>query len=130
MSSSKSNQTINASDEIKIINLDKDFSEISKLPNENMKTEINTDQLAYVIYTSGSTGKPKGVMISYNNLDSFIYWCRDEFKNTDFNIVYGVTSICFDLSLYEIFYPLCTGKPLRILENGLQIANIYLMIQR
>ena len=42
-----------------------------------------------------------------------------------FNIVYATTSICFDLSVFELFYPLSVGKQIRILENGLAI-NKYL----
>ena len=40
-------------------------------------------------------------------------------------MVYATTSICFDLSVFELFYPLSVGKPIRILENGLAI-NKYL----
>ena len=92
-------------------------------PVANPATEIKSHQLAYVIYTSGSTGKPKGVMIEHRNVYSFICWCRQEFAASKFEIVYASTSICFDLSVYEIFYPLSIGKPVRILENGLHIGK-------
>lgn len=84
---------------------------------------IVSTQLAYVIYTSGSTGKPKGVMITHSNLNSFINWSKKEFNEDPFNIVYAVTSLCFDLSIFEIIYPLCAGKQIRILENGLSISE-------
>jgi amino acid adenylation domain-containing protein len=77
--------------------------------------------LAYVIYTSGSTGLPKGVMISHSNVYQFIRWCNEEFSHARFDIVYGVTSICFDLSIFEMFYTLCCGRTLRILDDALSI---------
>ncbi|MBK8551806.1 MAG: AMP-binding protein [Ignavibacteria bacterium] len=52
-------------DELNIIKTDKDFSEISKQPKDNLRS-VRPDNLAYVIYTSGSTGKPKGVMIEHS----------------------------------------------------------------
>ncbi|UZO79162.1 amino acid adenylation domain-containing protein [Aquimarina sp. ERC-38] len=87
------------------------------------KRTITSDQLAYIIYTSGSTGKPKGVMITHGNLNAFVGWCKEEFKNDSFEIVYAVTSVCFDLSIFEMTYPLCVGKKIRILPNGLSIST-------
>ncbi|MEJ7827805.1 MAG: AMP-binding protein, partial [Segetibacter sp.] len=85
--------------------------------------DIQPNHLAYVIYTSGSTGKPKGVMIEHRNAYAFLSWCKQEFLLSQFEIVYVSTSICFDLSVFEIFYPLCVGKPARIIENGLHIGK-------
>ncbi|MDB4901294.1 MAG: amino acid adenylation enzyme/thioester reductase family protein [Mucilaginibacter sp.] len=106
-----------------IIELDTDWQQIEKEKDSNPQIGITPDQLAYVIYTSGSTGKPKGVMIQHKNASSFIAWCQQEFASDNFNMVYAVTSICFDLSIFELFYPLSMGKPVRILENGPAIGN-------
>jgi amino acid adenylation domain-containing protein/non-ribosomal peptide synthase protein (TIGR01720 family) len=108
---------------IEIIDINLDWPVISRLPVHNPGVLISENQMAYVIYTSGSTGKPKGVVLEHHNLYSFICWCRQEFAESIFDIVYASTSICFDLSVFEIFYPLSIGKPLRILENGLQIEK-------
>ncbi len=62
-------------------------------------------------------------MIEHRNVYSFICWCKEEFKSSKFEIVYASTSICFDLSVYEIFYPLTIGKKVRIVENGLHIGQ-------
>ncbi len=84
--------------------------------------KINTPgDLAYVIYTSGSTGQPKGVAITRKNLFVFLQWCASEFKSTDFDVVYANTSYCFDLSVFEIFYTLVSGKTIRILNSALDI---------
>ncbi|MEM1319021.1 MAG: amino acid adenylation domain-containing protein [Bacteroidota bacterium] len=95
-------------------------------PMEALTLNCRPEQLAYVIYTSGSTGKPKGVAISHGNLNAFLHWSRAEFANSDFDIVYAVTSICFDLSIFEIFHTLSSGKCLRLLNNGLEIVEYLL----
>lgn len=98
-------------------------AQISEFSTDNPGTEIDAAQLAYIIYTSGSTGKPKGVMITHGNVSSFVQWCHQEFAADDFEVVYHATSVCFDLSVYEIFYTLSTGKYLRVLESALSIRD-------
>ncbi|WP_340203773.1 amino acid adenylation domain-containing protein, partial [Ascidiimonas sp. W6] len=85
--------------------------------------EINTEQLSHIIYTSGSTGQPKGVQIAHGNVMSLLNWSVSEFGKTPFEIVYAATSHCFDLSVFEMFYPLITGKKLRILPDALTISS-------
>ncbi|MCH2200317.1 MAG: amino acid adenylation domain-containing protein, partial [Flavobacteriales bacterium] len=84
---------------------------------------LTPDNLAYIIYTSGSTGTPKGVMIQHSNASALIHWSDDEFSADAFDRALFVTSHCFDLSVYEIFYPLTKGKVLEVVENGLAIPN-------
>jgi len=97
--------------------------EANKYPQYNGPVLNQPDDLAYIIYTSGSTGKPKGVMITHSNAVAFINWCQQEFKSSIFDVVFGATSICFDLSVFEIFYPLSIGKPVRFLTNALAIPQ-------
>jgi amino acid adenylation domain-containing protein len=89
------------------------------LPVINYQTQLP----AYIIYTSGTTGQPKGVIITYQNMLAFLCWCMQEFADTKAAIIYAGTSVCFDLSIFEIFYPLVDGKPLRLLQNGLEIED-------
>ncbi len=91
--------------------------------SEQLSISLQPENLAYVIYTSGSTGKPKGVMITHANASEMLQWSIKEFKDTDFEIAYAVTSHCFDLSVYEFFYPLSIGKKIRLLDNGLSISD-------
>ncbi len=78
---------------------------------------------AYVIYTSVSTGQPKGIPITHYNLWSLISWAQREFAADQADIVYAVTSYCFDLSVFELLYPLGAGKSVRVLQSGLHIAD-------
>ena len=106
-----------------IIYLDTDWDKIENEPKENVKSEVKSDNLAYVIYTSGSTGRPKGVMIEHGNVNAFLHWSYKEFENSEFDKMLFVTSICFDLSIFEMFFTLTTGKILEVLDNGLSIPE-------
>ncbi|MEO7292496.1 MAG: non-ribosomal peptide synthetase, partial [Ginsengibacter sp.] len=123
VTSSQSHLKFSVAESIKIIELDTEWFAISAEPVKNLQAAIQPHHLAYIIYTSGSTGKPKGVMIEHKSFYSFICWCMQEFASSRYEIVYASTSICFDLSIFEIFYPLSIGKKIRILENGLQIGK-------
>ncbi|WP_166922942.1 non-ribosomal peptide synthetase, partial [Flavobacterium poyangense] len=90
---------------------------------ENLEKINTSEDLAYVIYTSGTTGNPKGVMVEHRNASELINWSQLEFDSSKFEMMYAVTSYCFDLSVYEIFYPLSIGKKIRVLKNALDIKN-------
>lgn len=75
--------------------------------------KIKQNDLAYMIYTSGTTGKPKGVMLSHKGIVNITHpennpFNKDVVKNGHGIVAIG--SICFDISLFEIFVPLFNGK--------------------
>src|SRR5262249_60922207 len=76
--------------------------------------------LAYVIYTSGSTGRPKGVAIEHATAVVFIEWARSVFSAEELAGVLAATSICFDLSIFEIFVPLASGGAVVLAARALQ----------
>ena len=80
-------------------------------------------RVAYMMYTSGSTGKPKGVRIQHRNTIAFLKWAMWEFRDTPFDRLLSATSVCFDLSIFELFLPLCLGKKMRILTSALDIQG-------
>jgi amino acid adenylation domain-containing protein len=90
---------------------------------QNLSVVNKADDLAYIIYTSGSTGRPKGVMIEHRNAVAFIHWSIAEFAQSKWDVLFAATSICFDLSVYEMFYPLSIGKKVRVLNNALSIPQ-------
>ncbi|WGF87873.1 amino acid adenylation domain-containing protein [Marinivivus vitaminiproducens] len=73
--------------------------------------------LAYIMYTSGSTGRPKGVMLEHGNAVAFVNWCLDTFSPEQMSGVLASTSICFDLSIFEIFATLAGGGRLLIADD-------------
>ncbi|HSS48303.1 MAG TPA: amino acid adenylation domain-containing protein, partial [Thermoanaerobaculia bacterium] len=72
-------------------------------------TQAAADNLAYVIYTSGSTGRPKGVGIAHRSAVALVRWALEAFPRADLEGVLAATSVCFDLSIFELFVPLATG---------------------
>ncbi|MEM7304869.1 MAG: amino acid adenylation domain-containing protein, partial [Pseudomonadota bacterium] len=81
------------------------------------------EQLAYIIYTSGSTGNPKGVAIEHRNTVAMLDWARTTYSDEDLSVVLASTSICFDLSIYELFLPLICGSRVHIVTNALSLAE-------
>jgi yersiniabactin nonribosomal peptide synthetase len=65
--------------------------------------------LAYVIFTSGSTGKPKGVMIDHCGAVNTILDINHRFGVSQRDRVLALSSLSFDLSVYDIFGALAAG---------------------
>ncbi|MBO0856856.1 MAG: amino acid adenylation domain-containing protein [Chloracidobacterium sp.] len=76
------------------------------------------DDLAYVIYTSGSTGKPKGVMISHRAVVNTIFDINRRFDVGPADIALALSSLSFDLSVYDVFGTLAAGATIVIPEPG------------
>ncbi|GAB4195237.1 MAG: hypothetical protein OHK0022_11810 [Roseiflexaceae bacterium] len=70
------------------------------------------DDLAYVIYTSGSTGQPKGVMISHQGALNTLDDINQRFGITPDDRVLALSSLSFDLSVYDLFGLLAVGGAL------------------
>lgn len=91
---------------------------------ENLQVATAPENLAYLIYTSGSTGRPKGVAIEHRSAVSFLHWARETFTPEDLAGVVGSTSVCFDLSVFEIFAPMSWGGTCLLTEDALHIASL------
>jgi amino acid adenylation domain-containing protein len=82
---------------------------------------------AYVLYTSGSTGKPKGVVITHRNVSNF-FVAMDGVIGTELGVWLAVTSINFDISVFELFWTLARGFRVILQEEGQwasQAGSIY-----
>jgi enterobactin synthetase component F len=74
--------------------------------------------LAYVLYTSGSTGRPKGVAIGHRAIVNRLAWMQDAFAIGPGHRVLLKTPLGFDVSVWELFWPLLTGATLVVAEPG------------
>ncbi|MDQ3205053.1 MAG: non-ribosomal peptide synthetase, partial [Pseudomonadota bacterium] len=81
------------------------------------------EHLAYVIYTSGSTGRPKGVAITHANAVAMLAWGAREFADGELRYTLASTSICFDLSVFELFLPLSTGNTVVLVRDALALIE-------
>ena len=82
---------------------------------------VESRNLAYVIYTSGSTGKPKGVMVEHRNVINF-FAGMDRVLGDEPGVWLAVTSISFDISVLELFWPLARGGTVVIQSDADRLA--------
>ena len=82
------------------------------------------ENLAYFIYTSGSTGRPKGVAIEHLSACVMVRWAHRVFTEAECAGVLASTSVCFDLSIFEIFVPLTRGGCVILVENALALPGL------
>ena len=68
--------------------------------------------LAYVIYTSGSTGRPKGAMNEQGGIVNRLQWMQEYFQLDSSDAVLQKTSFSFDVSVWELLWPLLSGARL------------------
>ncbi|MNQ10022.1 Gramicidin S synthase 2 [compost metagenome] len=94
------------------------------MPDTAPVTAVSPGNLAYVIYTSGSTGQPKGVAITHRNVLALIDWSRSVYRRDDIQGVLASTSVCFDLSVWELFVTLANGGSLIIARNALELPQL------
>jgi len=97
---------------------------LNAYPASAPQTSVTPDNLAYVIYTSGSTGKPKGVAIAHRNVMALIDWSAKVYSRDDIQGVLASTSVCFDLSVWELFVTLANGGSLIIARNALELPQL------
>ncbi|MCP5311410.1 MAG: AMP-binding protein [Zoogloeaceae bacterium] len=77
-----------------------------------------------MIYTSGSTGMPKGVAVMHWSTVALLDWAREVFSPEELRGILASTSICFDISVFELFVPLCCGGRVILAENLLQLGTL------
>jgi amino acid adenylation domain-containing protein len=79
---------------------------------------INTkENLMCVLYTSGSTGNPKGVTLTHKGYSNRLKWMQKTFNLGVGDRVAHKTSCCFDISVWEIFWPLMYGATICPVQN-------------
>ncbi|MGZ4031885.1 MAG: amino acid adenylation domain-containing protein, partial [Tumebacillaceae bacterium] len=99
-------------------------TELAQEPPTNLPLQTQPDRLAYVIYTSGSTGRPKGVAIEHRSANTLVQWAKEVYSPAEYAGVLFSTSICFDLSVFEIFVPLSGGGTVILAENALFLPQL------
>jgi len=84
---------------------------------QNLKLSILPEDLSYIIYTSGSTGNPKGVKLKHLSLLNLVYHCNnyvEYLKNNSYRSVVSITTVSFDIFIFETLISLQRGLKLVI----------------
>ncbi len=83
-----------------------------------VRSEASDQNLAYVLYTSGSTGRPKGAMVPHRGIVNRLLWMQEAYGLTAADRVLQKTPFSFDVSVWELFWPLLTGAHLVVARPG------------
>jgi amino acid adenylation domain-containing protein len=104
---------------ISIIDVKDKADDLRLQPMDDVSNGLRSHHAAYVIYTSGSTGKPKGVIIEHQSVVNRLLWGQEYFKLSAADAVLQKTHYCFDVSVWEFFWPLIVGARLVMaIPNG------------
>ncbi|HYN22360.1 MAG TPA: amino acid adenylation domain-containing protein, partial [Thermoanaerobaculia bacterium] len=100
------------------VRLDADREAIGTESAARLEPLAGADHLAYVIYTSGSTGRPKGAMNAHRGICNRLHWMQDTFGLGPDDTVLQKTPFSFDVSVWELFWPLMNGARLVMARPG------------
>ncbi|WP_327142336.1 non-ribosomal peptide synthase/polyketide synthase [Nocardia sp. NBC_01327] len=88
-----------------------EYSDAPLAPSE-LLAPLRPSNTAYVIFTSGSTGLPKGVAVSHASIVNRLVWMQSAYALTAADVVLHKTPATFDVSVWELFWPLQIGATL------------------
>ncbi|MGK6311334.1 amino acid adenylation domain-containing protein, partial [Variovorax sp. DT-64] len=87
-------------------------------PDHDPGVPLHGEHLAYVIYTSGSTGRPKGAANRHRSLRNRLAWGQQHQPLDPGDAVLQKTPFSFDISFWEVFWPLSVGARLVLAGPG------------
>ncbi|MFC4117864.1 non-ribosomal peptide synthetase [Nonomuraea zeae] len=88
------------------------------LDSGDLEPVTGPDDAAYLIYTSGSTGRPKAVVNTHRGIVNRLAWMQETFGLTAGDVVMQKTPTSFDVSVWELFWPLLQGACLVPVRPG------------
>ncbi|WP_379613591.1 amino acid adenylation domain-containing protein [Pseudonocardia sp. GCM10023141] len=97
----------------------------SALTDADRVRDLGPDNPAYVIYTSGSTGVPKGVPVPQRGVVELVRWTLAELGAERLRRTIFSTSLNFDVSVFELFAPLCSGGAIAVVPDVLHAASAF-----
>ncbi|WCM94337.1 amino acid adenylation domain-containing protein [Acidovorax sp. NCPPB 2350] len=98
--------------------VDVDALDLRAEPSADPGVAVHGENLAYVIYTSGSTGRPKGAAIRHAALSSCMAWMQRTYGLAPEDAVLHKAPFGFDVSVWEMFWPLTVGARLVVARPG------------
>jgi amino acid adenylation domain-containing protein len=102
---------------VPVLCLDTNWADLP-VADQNPKPLGCLQNLAYIIYTSGSTGQPKGVAIDHAGIANRLCWMTRAYDVVPGERVMQKTPYSFDVSVWELFWPLISGAGLVMAKPG------------
>jgi amino acid adenylation domain-containing protein len=78
---------------------------------------VAPESVAYTIFTSGSTGTPQGVVLQHAAVVNTLRWVIETLDFGPSDRLLWVTSLCFDLSVFDVFGTLASGGRIRVAQE-------------
>jgi amino acid adenylation domain-containing protein len=98
-------------------------------PGYDLPCSGPANHLVHLLYTSGSTGRPKAVAYPVDGALADIFWLQQSYPFAAGDANLFKTSYGFDVSIWEIFWPLYFGAKLVVCRPGAQRDPRYLIEQ-
>ncbi|MFS2054307.1 amino acid adenylation domain-containing protein, partial [Variovorax sp. CT11-76] len=98
--------------------LEIDSLDLGSEPESDPEVALHGENLAYVIYTSGSTGRPKGAAVRHGALHSCMAWMQRVYGLSRDDTVLHKAPFGFDVSVWEMFWPMTAGARLVVANPG------------
>jgi amino acid adenylation domain-containing protein/FkbH-like protein len=108
----------------RLICLDSERSIIDAHSSANPSSRVRPENLAFVLFTSGSTGRPKGVALEHRNAVNFVRWTNELLTPQELAGVLFCTSICFDMSTFEMFVTIGAGGTMILAQGPLDLPTL------
>ncbi|WDF35892.1 amino acid adenylation domain-containing protein [Streptomyces sp. T12] len=101
-----------------LLDTDTTAFDAAELTDDDRLQPLRPEHPAYVIYTSGSTGRPKGVVVPHAGIVNRLLWMQEAYELGPDDRVLQKTPGGFDVSVWELFWPLITGAVLVLARPG------------
>ncbi|SDN74223.1 amino acid adenylation domain-containing protein [Streptomyces sp. cf386] len=112
-------QTDRAPEVAHLVVVDDTAAAFAELPRTKPAVAVRPANLVSVYYTSGSTGAPKGVASTHAGWVNRMVWMQKQHALRPGETVLHKTTLTFDDSALELFWPLMYGGRIALMEPGL-----------
>jgi amino acid adenylation domain-containing protein len=112
---------------LKTVVLDRDMSFAKDEAEDDFEPMTLAGHLGYLLFTSGSTGKPKGVCYPLSGCLNRIEWMQRTYNLGSKDALLQKTPYGFDVSFWELFWPLAVGARIVICKPNGHADTAYLI---
>jgi amino acid adenylation domain-containing protein len=102
----------------RVLNMNGAAHLLARQPTTDMPCGLPPHHLAYLMYTSGSTGRPKAVAFPVDAAIASMLWLQRNYPTGEGDGQVLKTPYGFDVSVWEIFWPLYVGSTLIVCRPG------------
>ncbi|ACU72344.1 amino acid adenylation domain protein [Catenulispora acidiphila DSM 44928] len=105
----------------RVIDLEADAAQWQEQPASDPPVAVSANPgtaILNILYTSGSTGRPKGVAYPTDGALAHLDWMQSQYPYEPGDAAVFKTSPGFDVSIWELFWPLYHGARLIVCEPG------------